>query len=471
MIEIVSTEPQTVERKVSSEEVCKKYRKISRNRPPFCYEAPSPEYPAADESRLYALEQKIFDVTKYPSPPDDPIFRGAYEALIARHQAMEDTIGQIKSLDGLHVEMDPTTEVISETREGAGLPPNLHQDPAQKKELFEIEKKHWESHYKSKKLFFHQALSYLYLMECHHPEEAEQKNSKRFRQEAYAMFIGHQGTTYSRSASHELGPVRRDKQPTIKHPYTVAVHGINFWLQKIEGTNSEEERDQFFEELNLEIIRDLFHDTQEDYFISEEDLICKLIEMLNFDFRIGTRFRRAGEKLRIKDGKPGTPKNINFAYKNGAIILKELWALTEEEEDKDLRSDQPYYLERKLVEVPTERRPQVFLSKVRDRTNNLKNPRYKDPGKTLVKLNETLKIIKIGVPLFEALRDKTLVSAVSDTDIHKEILGLIQVGLQELGKYKSTPEFSGLTEQDLAWSDFWESTNKQFEFYQAQLAT
>lgn len=450
------------EAEISSEDICKKYRKISRFRPPFHFEAPTPSYLEADETRLFELEKDVFSLESYPLPPDEPFLKDAYEGLKQKHKDLTDGIQEIISLDALH-EDDPQVEAgIQEIRNQAGFRAHQHQNsPEQKAVLFEKEKEHWEKHYKAKKLFFHQALSYLYLLEGYHPNEEDRRKSRRLRRETYAMFIGHQATTYSRSASHELGPVRRDKQPTIKHPYMVAVHGINFWLQKVDEAQNEEEEAELFEELNMEIIRDLFHDTQEDYYITESDLACKLIEMLNFDFRVSTRFRESDSKTTPLNERR-TPENINFACAHRNEIMTELWALTEEEEDKDPGVESEYYLVRKISQIPRQSQVRVCLSKIRDRMNNLQSPRYKKVGKTLIKLHETLKIIDIGFTMLTGLElHQNPTSKISAKDVSKELMSLAQVCFEQMQIYKGTEEFIDLCQRDSTWDDYWEITNQQ----------
>lgn len=455
--------PET-ETEVTPEEVCRKYRKMSRFRPPFCYEAATPEYPEADESRLYAMEQRSFSLDSYPEPCEQ--LQEIYEGLKKRHADLEETIVSIKSLDGLHAEQSELEAPRTKVRAVLDLAPAPRNDPSQIAELFEIEKKHWENHYKCKKLFFHQALAYLYLMEAYHPEESQQTYCRGLSREASTMFIGHQATTYSRSASHELGPVRRNKQATIKHPYTVAVHGFNFILDKIEEARrqgDEKLEEALFYELKRGLMRDLFHDTLEDHYLTKSDLGCKLIEMLNFDLRIKTRMRQAD------DGEKKIPENINFADINRASIVNELWALKEEDSDKDAAPDQPYYLERKLPQIPKSRRSHVYLSKIRDRWNNLQSPKYKKKGKTLIKLHETLKIISLGMKVLKESPNTRQKSVITAQDIRSQMAGLVGVCLNELEKYRNSNEFRDLVLQTESWGIYMKTTLDNFSRYQEAL--
>lgn len=460
--------PEPEELDVSSEEICKKYRAISRNRPPFSYEASEPKYPQIDEKRLFAMEKRMFDLTSYPKPQSANVHLTKFYAKLEKaHGEMAENIEDIKTFDSYHTpEADeelksplvgrvPHHEIVEQvirTRRKTGLRAkgtNLPASPS--KTMFDIERTLWEKHYGLKKRFIDHAFAYLYLMEGEDQEQMKKVECVRFRREVYAMFIGHQATQFSRSASHELGPLRRTGEPTIMHPYQMTVHGINFWLQKIDQAESKEQESIYWDELYFEIIEDAFHDTMEDHFVTPDDLAQKIIEMINLDFRVSTPMRRADSKKRR------IPTNIHFADLNRDRITRDLWALTEEEEDK--KPGKPYYFARKIVSIDPKDRACLFLRKVRDRISNLLSPKYKKAGKTLEKIHETLAILELGIALLLGkLTHSEVPDPITPLDLVSEISTLIDVCKDQLNQYESSNEFSRIKKQNPIWGDYLEIT-------------
>lgn len=441
---------QREETEVSSWEVCKKYRKISRFRPPFEYQ-PNPSYQEADETQLFEIERRVFDINSYPQTPVNSEFAEHRQQLVRAHKELTESINDIRRCDNLHQKDVPQAIQAALIVQVATTLATDESEATQIREMnadFDAEKALWETHYKKKKLFFHQAVAYTLLLGHHRNDSDVAYSTRRLQREVHSMFIGHQATTYARSASHELGPLRRDRSPTILHPYRVCVHGMNFWLKKIQAAKTEPEEIQLFEELNMEIIRDLFHDIMEDYYLTMDDLEAKMIEMVNLDFRVLTPMRHTDDAVR------DLPPNINFVKAHKERIRAELWALTKEEEDR--RNGAPFYLTRKMTMLNRNAHPTVFLSKVRDRNNNLRYPKYSRRGQTLMKLRETLEIFELGWSVYFDLSG----ALVTTDEFITEMNNLLVVCEEQLLAYEQTEEYSVLCEENGYWKNLFEFTQE-----------
>jgi len=440
------------------------YRQLSRCRPPFVYESEEAEFPEVDQVPLFAWEKEVFTgASSFPKPPPlsetpsnaEVAMHTFYKQLVEAQKEMETGIRKIKAYDYKYKPC-PVEVKNQRTDTRAKLTQVLDQSVILAKESlnqvatritgrnwFEDEKELWGQHYHQKKDYLDQSIAYLLFCKDHHPEEADRIKARDLLHKAEMAFVGHQGVPFARSPAHETKAFRNSGEATITHPYAVGLEEINFWMDKIAKTDSEEEKDQLFENMKVDMIIAFFHDTLEDHHMNENDVSQKLTEAFNLDGRVLTKVRAYDETYQK------LPKNLNVAHRNMNRIMRALCALKEPDKNKE------DYIPRQIGDLSEEEQPRVLILKIHDRLHNLKTLKYMGTHQQTKKILQTLEIIDFALRMANTQapwREDLLIKASRITEVCVEELARIssdEDAKSKEDKVANTPFDRGALNEDL----------------------
>lgn len=443
------------------------YRKLSRCRPPFVYKAEPTSFPEVEQQRLFDWEFEVFHgMEALPSPPLGDNTPGL-QAMLLFHKrmakaqrTMERGINKIKNYDFKHepcaVELEAAkTDFRSRISHAWG--PGLAAVKegimfVTQRDWFQDEKELWGQHYDQKRDYFDQCRAYLLFCQDYHPNMQERQKAHELLRKTEMAFVGHHGIPFARSAGHEIAAFRRSGEATITHPYAVGIAEINFWIEKLDTTEGDENRDALFENMIVDMIIAFFHDTLEDHYLNEIDLRQKIMEAFNFDGRVLSLLRAFD-----KDAKK-LPENLNIADKNMPRILRALKALREPGNPVEKTG----YIPRQIRDLPPEERARVLIVKIHDRLHNLKTLKYMETQSQTKKIAQTVEIIDF------AMRTASEQPAWRD-DLIRKAKRLTEVCMEELRRIREDPSREYEIEREMVTSTTLNELETTFLFKMANL--
>lgn len=440
----------------------RKYRIWQMSRPPFSDAPRKPKYSQIDEQEIFKFETAVFNTARYTTPPSDSLrhsedLKAEFWLMQNADRELRDNIDRQKQF--FRIEEGPLVNLIQKVRLQISkneMDETLNPKGSKKQEslVLKLAKSVFRNDRKScdqKESIYLQSVMAYHQMLCHETRETDPETSMEaafIAEQAEMVFLAFQTYLTVRSFMHDSkdGVTRDSGEVKVQHVYEVSLHQMNRYLEKLQKTESHEEKLTIMREMKISVMSALLHDFLEDHrHIPAENLESVLSGRARFDSRLISAINNHEHAL----GLPST--SLDMLAKYWPEVIERVKALTK---PKD-HDERPGYINRQIFESTTlspNAKVDVIITKIFDRHNNLKTLRYmKDKvnektGKIIErgctrqirKISETIELLDVAMEVYKAFKGDPNVRWTQDILFHAG--QLTEVCYEELDRLEGRKE-------------------------------